>query len=137
MQEKENKSQSILIRVSPTEKKDIEEKAKLSNKSVANYLISLSENRRVVDTKKLPPLITEIRRIGVNVNQIAAVANTQKYVSKEMLMKTKDELKKVVGLMQQILDEVYNTDEHTFQSLENKIDKLTAAIERLEKNGSG
>ena len=132
-----DKTARIELRISPAEKEELLSKAAESHKTVSQYVLSLSENRRVVDTKKLPPLITEIRRIGVNVNQIAAVANTQKYVSKEMLMKTKDELKKVVGLMQQILDEVYNTDEHTFQSLENKIDKLTAAIERLEKNGSG
>ena len=131
------RTERLQLRFSPAEKEEILKKAEEFRLSVSDYIVTLSENRRVVDTKKLPPLITEIRRIGVNVNQIAAVANTQKYVSKEMLMKTKDELKKVVGLMQQILDEVYNTDEHTFQSLENKIDKLTAAIERLEKNGSG
>ena len=131
----DEKTERIFIRVSPTEKKQIETRAKLSNKSVANYLISLSQNQRIVVAKNLPQLITEIRRIGVNVNQIAAVANTQKYVSKELLTRVTTELKKVTGLMQQVLDEVYNSDEHTFQSLENKIDKLTAAVERLEKNG--
>lgn len=131
-----DRTERLHLRLSPTEKESLLQKATESRMTISDYIVSLSENRRVVDTKKLPPLITEIRRIGVNVNQIAAVANTQKYVSKEMLMKTKEELKKVVGLMQQILDEVYNTDEHTFQSLENKIDKLSAAVERLEKNGS-
>ena len=131
----EKKSEELHFRLSPTEKKQIETRAKLSNKSVANYLISLSQNQRIVVAKNLPQLITEIRRIGVNVNQIAAVANTQKYVSKELLTRVTTELKKVTGLMQQVLDEVYNSDEHTFQSLENKIDKLTAAVERLEKNG--
>ena len=137
MQEKEHKSQSILIRVSPTEKKEIEEKAKLADKSVANYLLSLSQNQRIVVAKKLPTLISEIYKIGVNVNQITAVANSQKYVSKEMLIKVREELQKVVDLLQQILEEVYNTDEHTFQSLENKIDKLTAAVEGLMNNGNG
>ena len=136
MQEKENKSQSILIRVSPTEKEEIEKKAKLVGKSVANYLISLSQNQRIVVAKKLPKLIFEINKIGVNVNQIAAVANSQGYVNKEMLIKVGDDLQKVVDLLQQILEEVYNTDEHTFQSLEAKIDKLTIAVERLKENGN-
>ena len=48
-----------------------------------------------------------------------------------------DDLQKVVDLLQQILEEVYNTDEHTFQSLEAKIDKLMIAVERLEANGNG
>ena len=135
MQEKENRTHSIFIRVSPTEKKEIEEKAKLANQSVANYLITLSQNQRIVVAKKMPQLITEINKIGVNINQITAVANTTKYVSKEMLMKVREELTKVIGLLQQILDEVYNIDDHSFQSLENKIDRLPAAVEKLQ-NGS-
>lgn len=132
-----DKTERIFLRVSPTEKKEIEEKAKLVGKSVANYLISLSQNQRIVVAKKLPKLIYEINKIGVNVNQIAAVANSQGYVNKEMLIKVGDDLQKVVDLLQQILEEVYNTDEHTFQSLEAKIDKLMIAVERLEANGNG
>ena len=134
---KEDKTERIFIRVSPTEKKEIEEKARLAKKSVANYLISLSKNKRVVDTSKLPPLILEIRRIGVNINQIAAVANSQKFVNKEMLARIDDNQKEVMTLLQQILSEVYNTEEHTVKSLEKKIDRLTEKIERLEKYGSG
>ena len=130
----ENKTKELHIRLSPTEKKEIEEKARLAHKSVANYLISLSKNKRVVDTSKLPPLILEIRRIGVNINQIAAVANSQKYVNKEMLERIDDNQKEIMTILQQILAEVYNTEEHTFKSLERKIDKL---IERFEKYGSG
>ena len=131
----EKRSEELHFRITPTEKKEIEEKAKLANQSVANYLITLSQNQRIVVAKKMPQLITEINKIGVNINQITAVANTTKYVSKEMLMKVREELTKVIGLLQQILNEVYNTDDHSFQSLENKIDRLTAAVEEL-KNGN-
>ena len=92
MQEKENRTHSIFIRVSPTEKKEIEEKAKLANQSVANYLITLSQNQRTVVAKK------------------------------------------IIGLLQQILNEVYNIDDHSFHSLENKIDRLTAAVEKLQNS---
>ena len=131
----ENKTERIFIRVSPTEKKEIEEKAKLANQSVANYLITLSKNQRIVVAKKMPRLITEINKIGVNINQITAAANSTKYVSKEMLLKVSEEREKVIGLLQQILDEVYNIDDHSFQSLKNRIDRLTAAVEKLQ-NGS-
>lgn len=132
-----SKTERIFFRVSPTEKKEIEEKAHLANKSVANYLITLSRNKKIIDTSKLPQLILEIRRIGVNINQIAAVANLQKYVNKELLVRIDDNQKEIMSLLQQILAEVYNADEHTFKSLERKIDKLAEKIERLEnKNGS-
>ena len=106
----ERKSEEIHLRMTPTEKKEIEEKAKLVGKSVANYLLSLSQNQRIVVAKKLPTLIYEINKIGVNVNQITAVANSQKYVSKEMLIKVREELQKVVDLLQQILSKFGKQD---------------------------
>ena len=136
MENKEYKSEDIHIRLSPSEKKIIEEKAKQTNKSVAGYLLALSESRKITDTSKLAELIIEIRRIGVNINQIAAVANSQKYINKEMLAKVERHEKEILNLLQQILDEVYDTEEHTLRSLEYKIDKLTDRIERLDTNGS-
>lgn len=125
-----DRTDRLQLRLSPTEKEMILKKAEESRMSPSDYIVSLSENRRVVDTKKLPPLIWEIRKIGVNINQIAAVANTQKYVSKETLNRVNEEQKKIIGLLQEILEEVYNADEHTIKSLEHKIDKLTDIIER-------
>ena len=131
-----NRTERIFIRVSPTEKKKIEEKAALVNKSVANYLIDLSENSKVIDTKIVPTLILDIRRIGTNINQIAAVANSQKYVNKPLLLKVIEHEKEIAGLLRQILEEVYNTEEHTLQGLEIKIDKLKNTVERMNDNGS-
>ena len=131
-----NRTERIFIRVSPTEKKKIEEKAALVNKSVANYLIDLSENSKVIDTKIIPTLILDIRRVGTNINQIAAVANSQKYVNKPLLLNVIEYEKEIAGLLRQILEEVYNTEEHTLQGLEVKIDKLKNTVERMNDNGS-
>ena len=135
MQEKENKNQNILIRVSPTEKKKIEEKAEQVHKTVAGYLLDLTESKRVIDTTIIAALIIEIRKIGVNINQIAAVANSQKFVNREMLSKVQQGKKEIIVFLQKILDEVYDTEEHTLESLEEKIDRLSEKIERLENNG--
>ena len=131
-----NRTERIFIRVSPTEKKKIEEKAALVNKSVANYLIDLSDNSKVIDTKIIPTLILDIRRVGTNINQIAAVANSQKYINKPLLLKVIEHEKEIAGLLRQILEEVYNTEEHTLQGLEVKIDKLKNTVERMNDNGS-
>ena len=136
MNMKENKSAEIHIRLSPSDKKIIQEKANLANKSVASYLMELSKNKRIVDTSKLPSLILEIKRIGVNINQIAAVANSQKYVNKPLLLNVIEYEKEIAGLLRQILEEVYNTEEHTLQGLEVKIDKLKNTVERMNDNGS-
>ena len=131
-----NRTERIFIRVSPIEKKKIEEKAALVNKSVANYLIDLSENSKVIDTKIIPTLILDIRRVGTNINQIAAIANSQKYINKPLLLKVIEHEKEIAGLLRQILEEVYNTEEHTLQGLELKIDKLKNTVERMNDNGS-
>ena len=138
-----DKTDRIFIRVSPAEKKKIEEKAKQVNQTVSGYLLSLSESRRIIDATKMASLIVEIRKIGVNINQIASVANTQKYVNKEMQTKINKHQEKILDLLQKILEEVYDTEEHSFkkmertlESLEKKIDKQTKKIERLERNSS-
>lgn len=88
-------------------------------------------------------LIVEIRKIGVNINQIAAVANTQKYVNKEMQTKIIKHQEEIFDILQKILEEVYDTEEHSFkkmehtlESLEKKIDKQTEIIKSLEKSNS-
>ena len=131
-----NRTERIFIRVSPTEKKKIEEKAALVNKSVANYLIDLSETSKVINTKIIPTLILDIRRVGKNINQIAAVANSQKYINKPLLLKVIEYEKEIAGLLRKILEEIYNTEEHTLQGLELKIDKLKNTVERMNDNGS-
>ena len=136
MNMKENKSAEIHIRLSPSDKKIIQEKANLANKSVASYLMELSKNKRIVDTSKLPSLILEIKRIGVNINQIAAVANSQKYINKPLLLNVIEYEKEIAGLLRKILEEIYNTEEHTLQGLELKIDKLKNTVERMNNNGS-
>ena len=82
----ENKTERIFIRVSPTEKKEIEEKAKLANQSVANYLITLSKNQRIVVAKKMPRLITKINKLGVNNHTITSAVNSRNYGYQEKLL---------------------------------------------------
>ena len=131
-QNRENFYQSITHR-----KEKIEDKAEQANKSVAAYLLALSETIRIIDTTKLASLIIEIRKIGVNINQIATVANTQKFINSELLAKVNQHEKEILDLLQKILDEVYDTEDHTLESLEEKIDRLSEKIEKLEKKGSG
>ena len=129
------KTERLQLRLSPTEKEKLFQKAKETRMSISDYVISLSESKRIIDTTIIASLIIEIRKIGVNINQIAAVANTQKFVNRELLLKVQQGKKEIIDLLQKILDEVYDTEEHTLESLEEKIDRLSEKIERLENNG--
>ena len=130
-----DKTARIELRLLPTEKEELLKKAAVSHKTVSQYVLSLSESKRIIDTTIIASLIIEIRKIGVNINQIAAVANTQKFVNRELLSKVQQGKKEIIDLLQKILDEVYDTEEHTLESLEEKNDRLSEKIERLENNG--
>ena len=129
----EKRSEELHFRITPTEKKEIEEKAKLVGKSVANYLLSLSQNQRIVVAKKLPTLIYEINKIGVNINQMAYIANSQRYVNEELLNRVHQDMNEIKILVQKILSETYNSDEHTVGTLEQRINEL---IERVDSFGN-
>lgn len=102
--------------------------------SISSYIIALSENKKITVAENIPELLLEITRIGTNINQIAHIGNSQKYVNKQQLDEVLNLLEDIESIMQKILSEIFNEDEHTFRSLERKIDML---LEKVDKNGSG
>lgn len=132
-----NRTERLQLRLSPEEKEAIRQKAAQVHMSSADYLVALSENKMIIDPKQLAKLLIEFRRVGININQIAAVANSQKFVSKELLLKVTEDQKKLTDIMIKILNEVYDAEKHDIRTLENKFDKLTKAVEGLMKNGNG
>ena len=131
-----NRTERLQLRVSSEEKEAIAQKAADANMSIADYIVALSANQKIIDAKIIAQLILEIRRIGVNVNQVAAVANYQKFANKEMLSKVNDGQNQIINLLMKILSEVYDTEPHSIQNIENKLDELKAIIEGLSKNGN-
>lgn len=130
---KENKTGQLLIRVTSTEKKNIQEKALAAHMSVSSYMIKLSEDKKIIVAEKIPQLLYEISKIGTNINQVAKIANTQKFVNNRLLENITEGMNELEKLLQKILSEVYNDDEHTIRSLEKRIDKL---IERIDEYGN-
>ena len=126
-----NRTERLQLRVSSEEKEAIAKKAAEAHLSIADYIVALSEGKKVIDIRKIAQLILEVRRIGVNVNQIAAVANYNKYTNQPMLTKVNEDQKKVYDLLLQ------STETHSIHGIENRLDKLTEAVERLSENGNG
>ena len=110
-----NRTERLQLRVSPEEKAAICQKAAEAHMSVADYIVALSEGKKVIDIRKIAQLILEVRRIGVNVN----------------------DQKKVYDLLLKILEELQSTETHSIHGIENRLDKLTEAVERLSENGNG
>ena len=131
-----NRTERLQLRVSSEEKEAITQKAADANMSISDYIVALSEGKKVIDIRKIAQLILEVRRIGVNVNQIAAVANYNKYTNQPMLTKVNEDQKKVYDLLVKILEELQSTETHSIHGIENRLDKLTEAIEGMMKSGN-
>ena len=128
------KTERLQLRLSPEEKEMLIKKAAESRMTVSDYLANLVANKKVETVKSIPALIYEIRKIGVNINQIAHIGNSQRYLDNNLLNKVIADMENVKTLVQKILAEVYNADEHSIGTLEQRINEL---IERVDNIGNG
>ena len=121
------------LRMTPTEKEKLIAKAAEAHLTVSQYLLRLSDEKKIVISDNIPELVHEIRKIGVNINQIAYIGNSQKYINNELLKQVHQDMDEIKILVQKILSEVYNADEHTIGTLEQRISEL---IERVDCYGN-
>ncbi len=98
---------------------------------MSGYIISLSRSKRVVLKDEIGKLTVEISRIGNNINQIARVGNSQKYVYKAQLKYISEQLSQVEELLKKILYAMFSDEEHTIINLEKKIDRLAEITDSL------
>ena len=132
----ERKTESYLLHLTPTEKKQLKEKAEQSKLSISKYLIALSENKKIVSVEKLPDLLLEITRIGVNINQIAHVANAQKYVNTRQIYEIQNLLREVDKHMMEIIKALDNYDEDDVRTLDKKMQTMESDMLAMEQRMS-
>lgn len=97
-----NKSENILIRVTPEEKEKIANNAQMVNMSVSQYLLTLVTRKRMIVLSEVTQLVADIHGAAVNLNQIARVANSQKFVNKNNV----DEIKRLSEELKKLLNEI-------------------------------
>ncbi len=88
------KTDRIEIRVTPEEKMNIALKSKQANQSISEFLIKSSNENKIVVINELPEMVTELRRIGNNINQLTRLANSRVITCVD-LEGTKKELQKL------------------------------------------
>ena len=129
--DEEEKKIIVNFRMTPEEKKKLLAKAEEAHMSLSGYIISLSRSKRVVLKDEIGKLTVEISRIGNNINQIARVGNSQKYVYKAQLKYISEQLSQVEELLKKILYAMFSDEEHTIINLEKKIDRLAEITDSL------
>lgn len=127
-----DKTQQLHIRVSDSEKEFIKARASAANISISEYIVSLSKEKKIFSMPELPELVWQISKIGTNINQIAAAANSKKYASQADIEKSQEYLKQIIDIVSKILTKVRGYDElppvSTDEKFDKKLDKLNRDI---------
>ena len=71
MPEKRKRNLTLTIRVTPGEKDAILRKAKQADMTLTDYLVTSALTPRIFVAEDLKPALSELKRIGNNLNQIA------------------------------------------------------------------
>ena len=108
--QKEFKAARIDIRATPTEKAQLQVKAKASGMSLGEYLITAGLNRKTTKVTKAidKSLYLELCRQGNNLNQLAGIHNTQAASGKDSKLHPDDRamLEKIYDLLRQTLNQL-------------------------------
>lgn len=75
MSKQRRRDTTLTIRLTKAEKERIERNAKRAERSITDYLVLLSQETPVHVAEDVKPLLIELKRIGNNLNQIAAKIN--------------------------------------------------------------
>ena len=121
----------VEVRMTPEEKENLKRKAAEAHMTVSKYILHLFQTKRIILKDDIAELTVEISRIGNNINQIAHVGNTQKFVYKAQLNDVMKHLQEIEELQKKILIAMFSDEEHTLITLEKKIERLTKSVDSI------
>ena len=119
------------IRLTPEEKENLINNAAEAHMTVSKYIIYLSKSKRVLLKDDIAELTVEISRIGNNINQIAHIGNSQKFLYKTQINEVSKHLQEVVQMQKKILMAMFSDEEHTIITVEKKIDRMMERLDNL------
>ena len=122
------REERVHLRFSLSEKEKLVANAAEAHMSLNEYILHLSEQKRIVVADELPDLINQIVKIGTNINQVALVANTYKTVSAQQIEELENELNRVRRLLTHIIDIVNGTDDDSLEDISS------VQLDTLNKN---
>ena len=97
------KDKIITIRVSEKEKKRLTEKSKIAKLSLSEYLIEQGLDKEIVIVDGINEVVSELRRIGNNINQLTYLANSGMIYTVDF-----SEVKQEIGKVWNIINELQN-----------------------------
>ena len=101
------KTKNYAFRVSEKDLEMIKQRAHKAKLTVTDYITKCSLNKNIIVVEGLPEVVTELKRIGNNLNQLTRLAN-MKELSVVDLTETEDKLNEIYFVLTEILKEANN-----------------------------
>lgn len=101
--DKLKKDKIITIRVSEKEKKKLIERSEVAKLSLSEYLIKQGLDKDIVIVDGLNEVVSELRRIGNNINQLTYLTNSGRIYTVDL-----SEVKQEIGKVWNIINELQN-----------------------------
>lgn len=104
MAENRRRSETLTIRLTKAEKAALTAKARKAKMTLTEYILAVSKDTKIVLPPETTPIVLELKRIGNNLNQIAAKVNSGvSYVAD--LTEVIENQNKVYGLLLKLTEE--------------------------------
>ena len=113
------KDKIITIRVSEKEKSGLIEKSKIAKLSLSEYLIEQGLDKDIVIVDGLNEVVTELRRIGNNINQLTYLVNSGRIYTVDL-----SEVKQEIGKVWSVINVLQNKWWKTLEIIKNFFDKI-------------
>lgn len=121
------KNERLEIRLTPEEKRKIAYNAKLMGITKTEYISLCVRRRRIVVCEDFPKLIFHLSKIGNNINQIAAVANTNKTISQSSIDEVRNLMTDCYGRLSEFMSFI-TEPEKGFDNANDKVPELLEAV---------
>lgn len=106
------KNERVTLRLSHSEKEKLASKAAEARMNMSQYLLALSEQKKIINADGLPELCRQLIKIGTNVNQIAMVANRNNTVSEKQIDLVNQNLIQIQTLLGKLIDTIQNSEDN-------------------------
>lgn len=113
-------------------KKLISKKASELNISNSAYILQCVRQNRIITLDGVKDVVRQLYKIGANINQIAAKANSINYISKDEIKKTQDLLTSVFRIIDKF---IVDNNKHIIEELQSNLttdQKFELLLEKCE-----
>jgi hypothetical protein len=122
------KSERIYLRATPQDKQNIAYHSRLMGIPINEYILLCVRRKRIVICENFPDLIFQLSKIGNNINQIAAIANKNNYISENNINEVKKLMLKCYDIMNNFISFISEPENDYLKNDTSKISELLGEL---------